>query len=123
MDTKTFFELNGFAILPRDIPLSVIDEVLNQIDAKKRDQPFDLVIDLLDSGERTVLGLLSPAETMTRRMKINDLFLSVPEIRSLALAPSVVPILTSLLGQTPVLCNSLYLERGSAQPAMLTRFS
>lgn len=70
-----------------------------------------------DENQRSVTGELNPAEAMTRRMKINDLFLSVPEIRSLALAPTVVPILKSLLGQTPVLCNSLYLERGSAQPA------
>ena len=117
MDTKAFFELNGFATLPQHIPHGVIDEVLNRIDSKRRERPLDLVIDLLDTGERTVLGLLSPEEAITRRMKISDLFLSVPEVRDLALTPSMIPILQSLLGQTPVLCNSLYLERGSAQPA------
>lgn len=116
MHTPAFFELNGFAVLPQAIPHAVIDEVLERIDAKKRDRPFDLVIDLLDTGERTVLGLLSPEDAATVRLKINDLFLSMPEIRDLALTPAVLPVLKSLLGQTPVLCNSLYLERGSEQP-------
>lgn len=38
-------------------------------------------------------------------------------MRELALSDRVGPILNELLGDTVVLCNSLYFEKGSAQPA------
>jgi len=117
MDQQEFFAREGFAVLPKFFNDQVIDEALKQIDAKKHERPVDIVVDLLDTGERTVLGLLSPDEIKTRRMKINDLYLDVPEVRALALAEKVVPVLKKLLANTPVLCNSLYFEKGSAQPA------
>ena len=40
MHTPAFFELNGFAVLPQAIPHGVIDEVLEQIDAKKARSSF-----------------------------------------------------------------------------------
>ncbi len=49
-------------------------------------------------------------------MKVNDLHLSVPNIRNLALSEKLVPILRELLGQVPVLCVSLLFQKGSSQP-------
>ena len=42
--------------------------------------------------------------------------LSVPNIRDLALSEKLVPILRELLGQVPVLCVSLFFQKGSSQP-------
>ena len=78
-------------------------------------RPLDVVIDDLENGDRTVLGLMTPEAVRSHRMKINDLYLRTVEIRNLALAPNLVRTLWALLGYVPALCNSLYLEKGSAQ--------
>jgi ectoine hydroxylase-related dioxygenase (phytanoyl-CoA dioxygenase family) len=110
------FNKNGFAILPKFYSDEEIDTVVSAIAERKKQRPLNVVVDMLDTGERTVLGLLSGNEIENRRMKINDLYLDMEVVRGLALSERLNPVLISLLGHTPVLCNSLYLEKGSAQP-------
>jgi ectoine hydroxylase-related dioxygenase (phytanoyl-CoA dioxygenase family) len=117
MNIKQNFDRHGFAILPAFFPVRLIDAALENVQHIKSARPFDIVVDMLESGERTSLGLLSLEDVITRRMKINDLHLSIPEVRALALENGISSILRDLLGHTPVLCNSLYFEKGSAQPA------
>jgi ectoine hydroxylase-related dioxygenase (phytanoyl-CoA dioxygenase family) len=109
------FSRDGFLILPKFFDPAVIDSLQAEVDAVKRERPNDVVIDNLENGERTVLGLMHPDAVRNDRMKINDLYLTRPKTRDLALAPGLVPILWALLGHVPVLCNSLYLEKGSGQ--------
>jgi phytanoyl-CoA hydroxylase len=109
------FARDGFLVLPEFFDGAAIGGVQAAIDAVKQARPLDVVIDHLETGERTVLGLMPPDKIQRARMKINDLYLSVPEIRAMALAPELVPILWALLGHVPALCNSLYLEKGSTQ--------
>lgn len=117
MDQADFFAREGYAILPGFFPHAQVDAVLARIDAIKGARPRDVVIDLLDTGERTSLALLERSEVGTRRMKINDLYLAEEVVRELALAERIVPLLRQLLGEAPALCNSLYFDFGSAQPA------
>ncbi|HTJ64508.1 MAG TPA: phytanoyl-CoA dioxygenase family protein [Alphaproteobacteria bacterium] len=112
---KAFFEANGFLVLPGFFSDTAIDTVQETIDRVKAERPFDVVIDNLENGDRTVLGLMSPEDLLRDRIKINDLYLRQPVIRDMALAANIVPILRALLGHTPALCNSLYLEKGSSQ--------
>ncbi|WP_051377409.1 phytanoyl-CoA dioxygenase family protein [Paraburkholderia dilworthii] len=114
---KQDFECNGFAILPAFYSHSEIDAVLDSIATRKLARPMNVTVDLLDTGERSLLGLLTAQEIATRRMKINDLYLDMPGVRELALSERIAPILRELLGQAPALCNSLYFEKGSQQPA------
>ncbi|WP_434108777.1 phytanoyl-CoA dioxygenase family protein [Paraburkholderia caffeinilytica] len=114
--TKENFERDGFAILPGFYSAEEIDSVVGSIAQRKLERPLDVTVDLLDTGERTLLGLLSAQEIATRRMKINDLYLDMPGVRNLALSDRLAPILQELLGQDPALCNSLYFEKGSQQP-------
>ena len=116
MEYQESFARQGFAVLPGFFNDETIDKALKQVEAVKREQLFDTVVDLLDTGERTVLGLLTPDDVKTRRMKINDLHLNLGDVRALALAENIVPVLNKLLDSTPVLCNSLYFEKGSSQP-------
>jgi len=111
------FSRDGFLVLPKFFDEAVVESVQADVDAVKRERPYDVVIDNLETGERTVLGLMQPAAVWRDRMKINDLYLTRPKIRDFALAPDLVPILWALLGHVPVLCNSLYLEKGSDQSA------
>jgi hypothetical protein len=114
--TKQSFDRDGFAILPRFYPAEDIDRVVASIAQRKLQRPLNVTIDLLDTGERTLLGLLSAQQIATRRMKINDLYLDMPEVRYMALSDRLTPILRDLLGHAPALCNSLYFDKGSAQP-------
>jgi hypothetical protein len=113
---KQNFEKNGFAVLPGFYSPEQVDAVVGSIAKRKLDRPMNVTVDLLDSGERTFLGLLSPHEVATRRMKINDLYLDMPDVRELALSERIAPVLQDLLGHSPALCNSLYFEKGSQQP-------
>ncbi|GAB3483162.1 phytanoyl-CoA dioxygenase family protein [Polaromonas eurypsychrophila] len=117
INTKEKFDHDGYAVLPKFFSSLWIDLAVKRVESIRRERPLDVVVDMLDTGDRTALGLLSLQDAMTRRMKINDLHLVVPEVRALALNNGIGSILQDLLGHTPVLCNSLYFEKGSAQPA------
>jgi ectoine hydroxylase-related dioxygenase (phytanoyl-CoA dioxygenase family) len=112
---KLNFERDGFVILPKFYSDTDVDVTVGAVRRRKFSRSLDVVVDMLDTGERTVLGLLSPEDLTARRMKINDLYLDTDEVRTIALGKRLAPILKELLGDTPVLCNSLYLEKGSAQ--------
>ena len=113
---KTAFDRDGFLVLPRFFGDDVVDEVQRAVDLVKLARPLNVVVDDLETGARSVLGLLSPDAVRRGRVKINDLYLQQPEMRDLALAENLVAILRALLGFTPALCNSLYFEKGSSQP-------
>jgi ectoine hydroxylase-related dioxygenase (phytanoyl-CoA dioxygenase family) len=114
---KQDFESNGFAVLPEFYSHEQMDRVVELIAMRKAERPLNVTVDLLDTGERSLLGLLTPHEIATRRMKINDLYLDMPDVRELALSERLTPVLLDLLGHSPALCNSLYFEKGSQQPA------
>ncbi|MBN3851316.1 phytanoyl-CoA dioxygenase family protein [Paraburkholderia sp. Ac-20342] len=114
---KKEFNDNGFAILPEFYPAGQIDEVVDSIARRKLERPMNVTIDLLDTGERSLLGLLTAEEIATRRMKINDLYLDMNNVRELALSERISFVLQQMFGQEPALCNSLYFEKGSQQPA------
>jgi ectoine hydroxylase-related dioxygenase (phytanoyl-CoA dioxygenase family) len=116
MDLKRQFERDGFVILPAFYSSDLMDRVTETIAKRKIARPLSVVVDLLDTNERTSLGLLPTEDIKSRRMKINDLYLDMPDLRSIALSDRLSPILRNLLGHAPTLCNSLYFEKGSAQP-------
>ncbi len=116
-EIKRTFDQEGFAILPAFYSAPEVDEVVEAIALRKLQRPMNVTVDLLDTGERSLLGLLSPHEIKTRRMKINDLYLDMENVRELALSERIAAILSELLGNAPALCNSLYFEKGSQQPA------
>jgi ectoine hydroxylase-related dioxygenase (phytanoyl-CoA dioxygenase family) len=113
---KTFFEENGYLILPKYFGGRSIEGALTKTNALIRRRPVDVVVDFFDTGERTVVALVPPFEMKARLAKVVDLYLHIPEVRALALEKGLVTILRDLLGHVPVLCNSLYFEKGSAQP-------
>jgi ectoine hydroxylase-related dioxygenase (phytanoyl-CoA dioxygenase family) len=114
-DHQAQFERDGFLVLPAFFDARSIAAAQADIDAVKLARPFDVVIDNLENGDRTVLGLMTPEAIAHDRMKINDLYLFHENFRGLALSPPLLALLNQLLGHTPALCNSLYLEKGSAQ--------
>lgn len=106
----------GYYILPRFYSEREIDNALEaQLNAWHQSHPR-IVVDDLMTGERKLLANVSQTDRQNHRFKINDLYLELHAIRSLALNKHISPVLTQLLGDSPVLCNSLSFEQGSAQP-------
>ncbi len=70
------FSRDGFLVLPKFFDAAVVESIQVDVDAVKRQLPHDVVIDNLENGERTVLGLMQPEAVWRDRMKINDLYLA-----------------------------------------------
>jgi phytanoyl-CoA hydroxylase len=111
------FNENGFEAFPGLFSAAEIDRVQGAIDDVLERRPLDVVVDAEGGLGRTALGLLTPEQVQTTRMKVNDLYLIESSVRRLALADHLLPLLRTRLGWPPVLCNSLYLQHGSAQAA------
>lgn len=75
-----------------------------------------VVVDDLHTGVRKLLADVTEEERASHTYKVNDLYLEVHQIRHMALNRRITPILEKLLGDRPVLCNSLSFEYGSQQP-------
>jgi phytanoyl-CoA hydroxylase len=110
------FQRQGFALLPGFNAATDIDAAAREIETCFSSRSDDVVVDLLDTNERTLYSKLSEQQIKTGAMKVNDLHLLVPNIRNLALSDKLVPILREFLGQVPALCVSLFFQKGSAQP-------
>jgi phytanoyl-CoA hydroxylase len=76
--------------------------------------PPDVVVDDIETGRRCYMNSLS-LEERQHNLKVNDLYLRYPEIRRYSLQRNLVQILTELLQDRPVLCNTLNMRYGSEQ--------
>ncbi|MBC8022868.1 MAG: phytanoyl-CoA dioxygenase family protein [Burkholderiales bacterium] len=77
----------------------------------------DHEIDMLtgpDAG-RAFKMAQAPQGARSEAYKLNNLFARRAEIRQIALAPRLRAVLADLLGEEPLICNSLNFERGSQQ--------
>lgn len=108
------FERDGYLFLPGFFSAGQIDAARAAFTKVLEQRPFDVVVDSLVDGKRTFWG--HAAATETRHFKFNDLYLVSPEIRKMVLDNRLSEILKELLGEPPVLCNSLNFEKGSGQP-------
>lgn len=111
---KKFWADNGFLVLPgfaADDDLESVQKLLRHIWDVRAPR---IVVDDLVTGARV---LLRDAEfgPDTHTFKVNDLYLEYDQIRRLSLGDRIAPILGELLGDAPVLVNSLNFERGSQQ--------
>ncbi len=109
-----FFE-EGWLHIPSFLTSAEVQFVNDTIANLWRSKPRSITVDDLETSARCRMSELDD-DARQHRVKINDLYLTSPTIRDLLLAPKLVAILAPLLeGQPPVLCNSLNLERSSAQ--------
>ncbi len=79
-----------------------------------RELPARVVVDNLTTGRRGHMNRVT-AEEKNHPHKVNDLYLDYDEIRRISLDARLVAILSDLLPDTPVLCNTLSLDYGSEQ--------
>ncbi len=107
---------DGYYVLPGFYSANEVDAAVDAQREVWRQSHPRIVVDDLVTGERKALASVSAEDRESHRFKLNDLYLEIPVIRQLAINDRLSPILTKLLGHTPVLCNSLNFEQGSGQP-------
>ncbi len=106
---------DGFYVLPAFYSHAEIDEVVRAQDAAWYESHPRVVVDDNRTGQRSYLSQVDKDQS-NNWYKVNDLYLEIPVVRNVGLNERLSPILKELLGDTPVLCNSLSFERGSGQP-------
>ena len=114
-DHKAALDRDGFLILPRFFNEARIDSFVAAVRSNVDARPPEITVDVLDTNERKRLSSLTLEQVQTLRMKVNDLYLTMPDVRDLALDPQLAQILNDCMTMPVALCNSLYLEKGSAQ--------
>ena len=110
---------DGFLVLPgvmTDEEARRIDEVLDNEWARREGNVHE--VDLLTGPHawRTYKMYEVPDGSRAQVYKLNNLFVRRPEVRSVALSPTMRAILRQILEAEPLICNSLNFERGSQQP-------
>jgi len=106
---------DGFYVLPSFYSHAEIDEVVAAQDRAWNNSHPRIVVDDNRTGERSYLADVDKAQS-NNWFKVNDLYLELPVVRRIGLNERISPILEQLLGDVPVMCNSLSFERGSGQP-------
>ena len=112
---KKKWERDGFYVLPSFYSHAEIDQVVETQARAWSDSHPRIVVDDNRTGERSYLSDVDKAQS-NNWYKVNDLYLEFPAVRHIGLNPRISPILEKLLGDVPVMCNSLSFERGSGQP-------
>jgi ectoine hydroxylase-related dioxygenase (phytanoyl-CoA dioxygenase family) len=106
----------GVVVLPGFYADDEIDAALADYRALWEQGRARVTVDDMDTEQRLRLRDVPQAARSQHRFKVNDLYLEQASVRHLALNERLVPLLQTLLGQRPALCNSLSLEYGTEQP-------
>jgi ectoine hydroxylase-related dioxygenase (phytanoyl-CoA dioxygenase family) len=109
-----FWSEHGFLALPGAYSAAEVEQVCEVYARAWNDKASSVVVDNLSTGRRSRISDLS-AKEREQSFKVNDLYLCFDEIRGICLKKEIVEVLTSLLGEPPVLCNTLNLEKSSQQ--------
>ena len=111
---KKFWADNGFLVLPgfaADQDLEAVQRLVHHIWEVRHPK---IVVDDLATGRRILLPDAEFGPDL-HSFKVNDLYLEFEEVRKLSVGERTAAVLGELLGDTPVLVNSLNFERGSQQ--------
>lgn len=110
------WDARGVLVLPRFYADAEIDAVRADFQALWETGRARITVDDLDIDRRMRMREISAEARGSHHFKVNDLYLEQASVRHLALNDRLVPLLHTLLGARPALCNSLSLEYGTEQP-------
>ncbi|RBP48356.1 phytanoyl-CoA dioxygenase family protein [Arenicella xantha] len=113
-DEQGFLLLKGFY---SDSRIDQINSLIDSLWRGRRKLGAEYVIDIFveTANEKRVYFADAPKSARFAPYKLNDLFLSQPEIRKLIVGDELAPLLKGLLAGTPMVCNTLNFEFGSQQ--------
>ncbi len=109
---KAQFARDGFLVLPGYFSPQRVDELNAEVARLLAERPLDVVVDSRITAQRTWWADTPYRET--QRFKFNDLYLLSAVVREIALDAPLTTLLGALLGESPVLCNSLNFRKGSS---------
>lgn len=113
-----FWLENGYLVFPGFCSDEEVAAISGAYDRTWQQQPPWVVVDDLVTGRRCRIQDLDVAERR-HHFKVNDLYLTEPELRSVILSERLTMILEELLGDEPAVCNTLNFDKGSQQPEHL----
>jgi ectoine hydroxylase-related dioxygenase (phytanoyl-CoA dioxygenase family) len=119
-EQRGFWDANGYLVLPGFFSpdqVAGFDTLLDRLWAERARADNPLVIDVFWPGHEVRQHFRdAPGDARDQVHKLNDLYLSVPEVRALALDERLAAILGELIDGEPCIINSLNFEYGSQQP-------
>lgn len=113
-DQRRFWEENGFLLLPRFFDEAALERVVSSVEETWRRRPRSVVVDDLVTSRRRRISEVSEQDR-AHRFKLNDLYLEFQPLREVSLDRGLIALVQSLLGDAPVLCNTLNLQQSSEQ--------
>ena len=115
-EQSAFWEANGFLVLPGFYSHEQIDALDEVTEWMWREKPTSLTVDHNVTLERSrFCDIDGPREG--NRFKLNDIYLLSDTMRKTILDRSLTPILAGVLGDDPVLINTLTIDLGTTQGA------
>ena len=111
---RALWESDGYLILPGFFSPSQLAELDAVTDWVWREKPSAVTVDDTQTGERMQMSALG-RHRPRNRYKVNDLYLVSQTVRQTVLDPRIVPLLSELLRDEPVLCNTLTIDVGTTQ--------
>lgn len=116
------FERDGFAVLPGLFSAQACDKIREEVELYTRGRRFPdsrVTIDILHGTHagRRVFVRDAPDEAFDGPFKINHLFTESASVAEVVFDPRLRGSLQSLIGDEPVLINTLNFRHGSEQPA------
>ena len=117
---RRFWADNGYLVLRKHFRRSRVERINRIVDdcwegRFRPDPPIALDVFVGTPHERRVGLHNAPREARRERYKLNDLFLVNDAVRSLVLDARLVRVLSQLIHDAPIACNTLNLEYGSEQ--------
>src|SRR5215211_5190025 len=111
---KKFWNDNGFLVFSAFFDEHAIAAVEAATERAWHDLPDDVVVDDLVTNRRCRIRNLSEEEKR-HRFKVNDLYLIDYGLREVVLPERLGMVLSELLEDQPVMCNTLNFDKGSQQ--------
>ncbi len=108
------FDETGYCVLEGFFNDKEIDFAAEEV-RKLVEEKHEICCDNLKTNERSLVSFVPTADIQSGFFKLNDMHLISKTIQALALNSDMTNILSTLMGQAPVCCNSLYFERSSQQ--------
>jgi len=105
------FQRDGFVVLEGYFSSERVDALCAEVERLLAERPLEIVVDSRVTGQRAWWADTPYRDTL--RFKFNDLYLMSDLVREIALDAPLSGLLAELLGEAPVLCNSLNFRKGS----------
>lgn len=108
------WDRDGWLLLEKFFSTSDVERINAVVADLWQEKPRRVTVDDLDLNQRARMSSLTD-DQRSHRIKLSDLYLTQEAVRDILLDSGLLELVAQLMGNAPVLCNSLNLERSSSQ--------